>query len=107
MDQIKLAVLFQGMAQQWAQASSSCRNAETVMLDGCGQNAVGSLQGLDVLMQELEQMSALCLRLSRQSDVQRVTIASHEIEQVTLEHLRGMLKGHPVAPFAAADVELF
>jgi len=106
-DQIKLAVLFQGMAQQWAQALSSCTNAETVMLDGCGQNAVGSLQGLDVLMQELAQMSALCLRLSRQSDVQRVTIASHEIEQVTLEHLRGMLKGQPVAPFSVADVELF
>lgn len=107
MDQIKLAVLFQGMAQQWAQASSSCRDVETVMLDGCGQNAVGSLQGLDVLMQELEQMSALSLRLSRQSDVQRVTIASHEIEQVTLEHLRRMLKGQPVAPFSVADVELF
>ena len=107
MDHIKLAVLFQGMAQQWAQASSSCRYAEAFILDGCGQNAAGSLQRLDVLMQELEQMSALCLRLSRQSDVQHVTIARHEIEQVTLEHLRGILKGQPVALSAAADVELF
>lgn len=107
MDQIKLAVLFQGMAQQWAQASSFCRDVETVMLNGCGQNTAGSLQGLDVLMQELEQMSALCLRLSRQPDVQRVTISSHEIEQVTLERLRRMFKGQPVAPFAITDVELF
>jgi len=108
MAQVELAVLLEGMAMQYAKAFSECRRLEAILLDACCQKEGTSLQGLDVLMQELEQMSVLCHRLSMQSDVQSVQISDRAIEHLTLSHLRGVLRGRPIASYApGADVELF